>query len=374
MATTNIKSDADADADGPSHPPRADAHEHSADGPLRSSSILALLPDELLSRVLGFKIGSLRELTRLGTVSPAFRVARYHAPVSLTVSGIRLQPTPEVLVQIPSLLAGPSLLATTVPVGAGSTADTVPTWPRFNEWLHRTAPSVQALRLQGCNIDQASLVKLLSGLPLVESLHLSKCFSVDGQRLLQQLGATPPPADGADAHAHAHTVAHARAHATSLSLSLSLRCISFSDLPKMHLATLPSAAATPAAAYPAYPLPRPSPRLSALGRLSVLGFTNCVLDQPAHHSTSVSIVGAPAAEPAAATDGFTARLCEAIATGALPHVRYLFLGGATIEAAPLTDADDEAAAAAAAAATAAAAAVTSTGRATTCEWLNSTVE
>ena len=85
MATTNMKSDADADAgadadadaDGPTHPPRADAHEHSADGPLRSSSILALLPDELLSRVLGFKIGSLRELTRLGTVSPAFRVARW---------------------------------------------------------------------------------------------------------------------------------------------------------------------------------------------------------------------------------------------------------------------------------------------------------
>ena len=284
------------------------------------------------------------------------------------MSGIRLQPTPEVLVQIP--LAGPSLLATTVPVGGGSTAGAFPTWPRFNAWLHRTAPSVQALRLQGCNIDQASLVKLLSGLTMVESLHLSKCFSVDGQRLLQQLSAAPPPADaagpdalcddtdpelspGAAAHAHAH------ARADAQGTSLNLRCISFSDLPKMHLATLPSGPATPAAAYPA---PRPSPRLSALGRLAVLGFTNCVLDQPAHQSTSAHIVADVLDQPAhqstsvstSVSDGFTARLCEAIATGALPHVRYLFLGGATIEPAPLTDADDEAAATVAAAAAAAA--------------------
>ena len=94
----------------------------------------------------------------------------------------------------------------------------------------------------------------------MESLHLSKCFSIDGQRLLADLCVMGP----------------GRAGEGGPAVGGLLRCFSFSDLPRMHLATLPLSLPAPPENPTTPPLPPPAPRLSLLGQLEVLGFTNCV--------------------------------------------------------------------------------------------------
>lgn len=205
------------------------------------------LPLEVISRILSCHWLGLVEVASLSRISTGFRQALACSSVHLMIRDVR--------------------------VNDGR-------WRVLWFGMRRSFLGVSSLNLRSCNLN-AEVLK--STLPTgLQNLSLSKCFSVDGGRMLDQLAATSIASsrDGAD------------------SGDQPLRQLLLADLPQVHL----------------------NLRLPSLANLVCLGLTNCNLHPPSGNGM------------VAFADFFIVRLSDALSgsTPDLPSLKYLCLGGADL--------------------------------------------